>query len=171
MRIHALDHLHVYAADPDATLAFYEDVLGAERLGSIPAGGGRINYFVILGAQVLAISAFPEGLEPKPHPEMGDGAAKSGFGVAHLGLNVDDIDAWVRRLLAAGVHVHSDTRGEGLLRYVYFTAPDGVVVELTQYVLPARFRPAVLALNALNRSIHHTKAAVTAALLRFAPTG
>lgn len=40
MRITAFDHLHVYAADPEATLTFYEDVLGAERLGSIPRAAG-----------------------------------------------------------------------------------------------------------------------------------
>lgn len=170
MRILAFDHLHVYAADPEATLAFYEEVLGAERLGSIPAGGGRRNQLVILGGQLLAIAAFPEGLEAKPHPEVADGATRAGFGVAHLGLNVDDLRGWVRRLEAAGVHVHSAPRESGLLQYVYFTAPDGVVIELTQYDLPRRFQPAVMALNALNRTIHRTKATVTAALLRLAPT-
>src|SRR5262245_22852362 len=33
--IQAFDHLHVYAADPEASIAFYRDVLGAEALGSI----------------------------------------------------------------------------------------------------------------------------------------
>jgi catechol 2,3-dioxygenase-like lactoylglutathione lyase family enzyme len=171
MRILAFDHLHVYAADPGATVAFYEDVLGAERLGSIPAAGGRRTQFVILGGQVLAITAFPVGYEPGPMPELGDGATRAGFGVAHLGLNVDDLEAWIARLEGAGVHVHSEPRGEGLLRYVYFTAPDGVIVELTQYDLPSRFRPAMKALEALNRSIHRTKAAVTGAILRRVPAG
>lgn len=126
---------------------------------------------MILGGQVLAIAAFPEGLEAKPHPEVGDGATRAGFGVAHLGLNVDDLPGWVRRLEDAGVHVHSAPREAGLLQYVYFTAPDGVIVELTQYDLPERFRPAVMALDLLNRTIHRTKATVTATLLRLAPTG
>ncbi len=171
MKVLALDHIHIYASEPEATLAFYEDVLGAERLGSIPAGDDRRNHFVILGGQILAISAFPDGMAPEPAPEVGDGAMRAGGGVAHLGLNVDDLDGYVRRLTRAGIDVHGVPTNAGLLKYVYFTAPDGVLVELTQYELPSAYRPAIAALNALNRMIHRTKKTVTKTLLRFAPTG
>jgi len=171
MKTLALDHVHVYSADPEASLEFWEEVLDGERLGSIPAGGGRRNHFVIVGGQILAISAFPASMEARPAPEVGDGAMRSGFGIAHLGINVDDLDAWVRRLERLGVDVHSEPNEAGLLRYVYFTAPDGVVVELTQYDLPSAYRPAVMLLDALNRTIHRTKRTVTATLLRLAPTG
>jgi len=176
MKILALDHLHIYASDPVATLAFYQDVLDAEPLGSIPGGGGRRNNFVILGGQILAISAFPAGMEAKSAPDVGDGAVHSGFGVAHLGINVDDLDGYVRRLEDHGVHVHdfdggTGPREAGVLRYVYFTAPDGVIVELTQYQLPSTYRPAIKLLDAMNRTIHRTKRVVTKTLLRLAPTG
>jgi len=176
MNVLALDHVHIYASDPDATLDFYIDVLGAEELGSIPAGGGRRNHFVILGGQILAVSAFPEGLEPAPAAEVGDGALRTGFGIAHLGINVDDIDGYVARLERHGVDVHqheggSGPRQSGVLRYIYFTAPDGVVIELTQYELPAKFRPAVKLLGLMNRTIHQTKKTVTKTLLQLAPTG
>ncbi len=168
----SLDHIHIYAADPAATLAFYLDVLGADPLGSIPSGGGdRRNHFVIVGGQVLAVSGFPAGMAAVEVPAVGDGATHTGYGVAHIGLNVTDIDEQVSRLRAAGVVPHSEPRRSGPLRYVYFTGPDGVIFELTQYDLPRRFTPAVKALNGLNRTIHRVRRRVTSTLLSLAPTG
>jgi catechol 2,3-dioxygenase-like lactoylglutathione lyase family enzyme len=164
--IQAFDHLHVYAADPDASIAFYRDVLDAEVLGSIGTRDGRRNNFILLGGQVIVVAAFPPGLEPRDVPEVGDGATRTGYGVAHLGINVDDVQAWARRLRAAGVDVHGEPVGHGPLRYVYFTAPDGVIIELTQYVLPPRLKPALRALTLMNRGIHVARRAITTALLR-----
>ena len=163
--ITAFDHIHIYAADPEATRSFYERNLGAERVGAIPASHGRSNRFLILGGQYLVVSEFPPGLAPAAPPRAGDGAFTHGFGVAHFGLNVDDLDALIARLTAAGVDVHSDANDAGPLRYVYFTAPDGIVIELTQYVLPARLRPVAAALRAFNRGIHVTKRAIAKKLL------
>ncbi|MBW2461645.1 MAG: VOC family protein [Deltaproteobacteria bacterium] len=164
--ITSFDHVHVYAAEPEVTLAFYRDSLGGETLGSIATSDGRRNHFVLLAGQVLVVSAFPPGLEASPAPGLGDGAMRTGYGVAHIGLNVDDVDAWAQRLADQGVDVHGDPRGDGPVRYVYFTAPDGVVFELTQYVLPARYRPALRALAALNRGIHVARRTIVSQLLR-----
>ncbi len=168
IELFALDHIHIYAADPDRTVAFYERHFGAERIGALRTRDGRDNHFVVLGAQVVVVSTFPPGLEARTPPEVGDGASSVGFGISHIGINVPDVHACVRELSDAGVEVHDEVVTSGPIRYVYVSGPDGVVLELTQYVLPARLRPAVLMLDVLNRSIHATRKAITGTLLRFA---
>jgi catechol 2,3-dioxygenase-like lactoylglutathione lyase family enzyme len=166
----SLDHVHIYASDPTATLAFFAEVFGAEPLGVLGASGGRQNHLIILGGQVLAVSAFPDGMEP-PSPGLpGDGALHGSPGVAHLGFNVEDLDAVLERMVAAGAVVHGSVTQSGPLRYVYASLLDGVVVELTQYALPRRFAPAILALRGLNRTIHRTRRTVGRVLLRLAPS-
>ncbi len=56
--------------------------------------------------------------------------------------------------------------GSGAIRYVYFTAPDGVVVELTEYVLPPALRPLLAALNVFNRSVHRARRVIGKALVK-----
>jgi catechol 2,3-dioxygenase-like lactoylglutathione lyase family enzyme len=157
------DHVHFYAADPIAARAFWCDVLGAEVVGTV----GK-NLLLILGGQFIALSGFPPDIAPAAPPVVGDGALRAGFGVAHLGLNVDDLDALLPRLVASGCTIHSAPRGGAPLRYVYFTAHDGIVVELTQYVLTRRLRPVELALRGFNRAVHRTKKLIGRALVRAA---
>ena len=164
----ALDHVHVYASDPGATIAFYERYFEAERVGRLPTRDGRSNEFIVLGGQVVVVSAFPPGLEARPAPVLGDGAVQSGFGVSHLGINVSDLDALVAKLRRGGVDVHGEPVTTGAIRYVYLSAPDGVVVELTQYVVPRHLKPALGALNAFNRSVHRARKALTQTLLKLA---
>lgn len=164
----ALDHVHVYAADPEATIGFYERFFDAERVGRLGTRDGRSNEFIVLGGQVIVISAFPPGLESAEPPEVGDGALKSGYGVSHLGINVADIDARVEKLRAAGIEAHGEPVTTGAIRYVYLSAPDGVVLELTQYVVPRHLKPALGALNAFNRTVHRARKALTQTLLKLA---
>ena len=155
--ITSLDHIHIHAADPWSTIRFYESCLGAERLGSIPSGEGGENHGVLLGGQLLVISEFPPGMSPAEPPEVGDGAFRSGFGVAHFGVQTTDLDGMLERLRAAGVHVHADPRRTGSVRFAYVSAPDGVVIELVELHLPPRLARLLPLVNGLNRAIHLTK--------------
>jgi catechol 2,3-dioxygenase-like lactoylglutathione lyase family enzyme len=164
--ITSIDHIHIHAADPMATIRFYVSCLGAEHLGSIPSGEGGRNHGVLLGGQLLVISEFPPGMAPAVPPEPGDGALRSGFGVAHFGLQTTDLDDALARLRDAGAQVHAEPRRTGSVRYVYATAPDGVVIELTELHLPthlARFRPL---LNVVNKTIHLTRRALAKQLFK-----
>ncbi len=152
--ITALDHIHIYARDPEHTLAFYQDAFGAERLGVLP---GSNNHFLLLGGQFLVVSEFPDGMRPAEPAAVGDGARHVGFGVAHFGLQTSDLAATVRRLRDRGVHVHSEPRGDGAVRYVYVSAPDGVIVELVELHLPARLQRIKPLFDLYNRGIHASK--------------
>ena len=73
-------------------------------------------------------------MAPASPPNAGDGAYDHGFGVAHFGLRVEDIFAAIAELSASGVRVLAEPQSEPSgLTYAYIAAPDGVVIELTQY--------------------------------------
>ena len=166
------DHVHVYCRDLDASLGFYEELLGAERVGAIPNSFGDFNHVVLLGGQFLVLSHYPPGMEPGEPSAVGDGAFEGGYGVAHLGLNVPDLEPLARRLRDAGVELHSaEPRGGAPVRYLYLTAPDGLVVELTQYVVPEKLRPAIGALRLFNAGVHVARRAIGRALVAAAVEG
>ena len=51
-----------------------------------------------------------------------------------MGFRVESVDTAIAELTASGVRVLSETiREPSGLSYAYIAAPDGVVVELTQY--------------------------------------
>lgn len=134
VQVRSLDHIHVYAADPDSSAQFYQDHFDATPISRDANINGDVRIFLGLGGQVLVVGSFPAGLAAAEPPDAGDGAYTHGFGVAHFGLRVADVEASVAELSIAGVRVLSRTVHEPSgLTYAYVAAPDGVVIELTQY--------------------------------------
>ena len=134
MHVKSLDHIHIYAALPEASAEFYSLHFEAKPILRDANINGDARIFLSLGGQILVLGSFPSGLTPAPPPEAGDGAYRHGFGVAHFGVRVADIHAAIEELSAAGVRILSQAiREPSGLTYAYIAAPDGVVVELTQY--------------------------------------
>ena len=134
MQVKSLDHIHIYAAEPEESARFYTQNFEATPIHRNTNANGETRIFLALGGQVLVLGSFPGGLAPAPPPEAGDGAYRHGFGVAHFGLRVADVDAAIAELSASGIRVLSQpVREPSGLTYAYIAAPDGVVVELTQY--------------------------------------
>ena len=134
MKVESLDHIHVYAAEPEESARFYQNHFDAEPVHRNTNANGDTRIFLGLGGQILVIGSFPVGLASASPPEAGDGAYSHGFGVAHFGLHVADVHAAIAELSASGVRVLSQpVREPSGLSYAYIAAPDGVVVELTQY--------------------------------------
>jgi lactoylglutathione lyase len=134
MQVKSLDHIHIYSAKPEESARFYTEHFEAKPILRNTNANGDTRIFLALGGQVLVLGSFPSGLAPAPPPEAGDGAYRHGFGVAHFGLRVADVDAAIAELSASGIRVLSQpVREPSGLTYAYVAAPDGVVVELTQY--------------------------------------
>lgn len=128
-----LDHLHIYCRDPEASIAFYERNFDARPMGGTTNARGESLRFVLVGGDTIAFSSFPPGLEPKATPPAGDGAYPCGYGVAHIGLNVPNLEAAVRALEEDGVTILTPPQRAKGLSYAYVAGPDGVIIELTQY--------------------------------------
>ncbi|GFO59281.1 hypothetical protein GMST_16060 [Geomonas silvestris] len=138
-----LDHLNIVVSSlEEATrffllLGFREGIAAPldsgflGRVTGIPGANGRFCALHHPGSQLsIELLEFADG----PAPEAGIGEANR-IGLRHLAFAVDDIDAEVARLTAAGVTFLSPvqtwkTTGKKL---VYFLGPDGILLELAQY--------------------------------------
>jgi len=134
LKVKSLDHIHIYAAEPEESAQFYQHHFEAKPVLRNTNANGDSRIFLALGGQILVVGSFPIGLTPAPPPEAEDGAYSHGFGVAHFGLRITNVRAAIAELSASGVRVLTQpVRERSGLIYAYVAAPDGVVVELTQY--------------------------------------
>lgn len=111
-----LHHVHIFASDIDATVAWYRDMLGGEVFHDGDFGGAR-NVFMKIGRGRLNIY---------DQPPRGDGRNA----VHHIGIRTDDLTALHARLEANGVAFRSGIREFGSWRYIMCPAPDNVLLEL-----------------------------------------
>ena len=138
MQVESLDHIHIYGADPESSARFYTEHFDAKLIVRNTNVNGDARVFLALGGQVLVLGSFPAGLAPAPPPDPGDGAYRHGFGVSHFGLRVADVESALAELSDSDVRVLSQpVQEQSGLTYAYIAAPDGVVIELTQYESPA----------------------------------
>jgi lactoylglutathione lyase len=134
LKVESLDHIHIYADEPEESARFYQHHFEAKPVLRNTNANGDTRIFLALGGQILVVGSFPGGLVAASPPEAGDGAYSHGFGVAHFGLRVADVPAAIAELSGSGVRVLSEpVREPSGLIYAYVAAPDGVIVELTQY--------------------------------------
>jgi len=133
MHVEALDHIHVYSPDPDASARFYERHFEGTV---VERQDGGSTVLLALGGKILIFGLLPDGItRPKP-PEFSHGSRTQGFGIAHIGLRVADVMAAVEELAGAGVEILAQPVVAPDITYAYIGAPDGVVLELTQYEIP-----------------------------------
>jgi len=126
MRVDRIDHLVLTVADIDASVAFYETVLGMQK---IEFGEGRIA----LGFGRQKINLHRLGAEFEPH------AARVQAGSADLCFIVDaPLDRAQAQLRELGVDIIDGpvarTGAEGRLLSLYFRDPDGNLIEVSNYV-------------------------------------
>ena len=116
-------------ADPHASAAWYEEHFGAKVLSAREVMPGTITVSMDAGGPVrLNISSKPEGSSDERAS-----AELNRLGLEHFGFDVDDIDADMARLEAAGVRVVlpiTEVAGGGRLSYI--EGPDDVLIELVQ---------------------------------------
>jgi catechol 2,3-dioxygenase-like lactoylglutathione lyase family enzyme len=119
MRIERVVETCLYVRDVQRSARWYEDVLGLKRFAGTPPR----DAFLAAGDSALLLFNAEETLKPADVPAHG------ARGPQHVAFGVDDIEAWRARLKEKGVKVSADASwGKG--RSLYFTDPDGHVVEL-----------------------------------------
>ncbi len=131
MTVFKYDHVHLRSPDPEATAQFYENMFGAEVSRSpYPAGtrfAGQPRITMRLGGTSFFVAPAdprtPNGEPPKaPH-----------FGLEHIGLAVENLDAAADELRRKGAHFTMEpvTFTPGT-KIAFVQAPQGVLVELIQ---------------------------------------
>ena len=111
-----LHHLHLRVRDPEATLAWFQQMMGGER-GQVKGLADGVRY----GAVWLLVSG--SGGEST--------AASADRAIQHIAWRVPDIDAARKTLLARGLTV-GDARPYEDVRFAVLESPSGVRVEIIQ---------------------------------------
>lgn len=111
-----LNHLHLKTDDPEKTAKFYVETLGAKIVSQSPNGGYRVD----LHGLSLNITTF---LEQKREQK---------YGMEHIAIDTDELDALVEKLKAQGIHILEETVVSGGRRVCFFEGPDGVQLEFIE---------------------------------------
>jgi catechol 2,3-dioxygenase-like lactoylglutathione lyase family enzyme len=112
-----LNHVALHVADVARSCAFYEQMLGLERIPR-PAFRFPGAWYRLGRAQELHLIG-----------ERGE-AVHSHHRGNHFALLTDDMDAWERRLQSQGCpYLPRRTRPDGAFQ-IYVTDPDGHVIEI-----------------------------------------
>lgn len=145
-----LDHIGFTVPDLDEAQRFLEDVLGCEYLYSLGPfrdddGSWMSDHLDIHPRAVMVENRWfrvgDQAVFEVFHYSSPDQRAamprNSDVGGHHIALYVDDLDAAIEHLRAAGVQVlHGPTRSKGPAegnRWIYFKAPWGLQFELVSY--------------------------------------
>ena len=129
-----LHHIHSISEDPLKVAEFWENLLGAERVGitkppdPLP-GSADVNVNIDLNGTGIKVRV------PRTPPLVPGAPVHSGL--EHIALRTDDIHAAVAELKASGVKFLEELRelparspGAGRIYLCYFLAPGDVIVEL-----------------------------------------
>ncbi|WP_276354816.1 VOC family protein [Cohnella caldifontis] len=126
MSVRKIEHVGIMVNKLEASIPFYEKVLGLRHLETMTHTNGVIR---------LAFLAFPEFPETEVELIEGyDGPLTREGRVHHVAFAVDDIEAEFGRIRSLGVAGLDDsiTTLPNGSRYFFFQGPDGESVELFQ---------------------------------------
>ena len=124
-----INHVHIRAADPHATAAWYEKFFNARIVSERTVMPNTITIGMEMGGQCrLNVSSKPPGSSDERSV-----AELNRLGLEHFGFDVEDLEAEMERLTAAGIRVVlpiTDTPTGSRLSYI--EGPDDVLIELVQ---------------------------------------
>ena len=140
MKIESFDHIHIYSKNPVEAARFYVQFLGGEKLYKKASDFG-LRIFLSLGGQIIVIGPYPSDRVDSSSVDQDNKPHKHQFGLDHFGIRVKDLETAVQELREQGVPVLTEpVGGPSGIKYAFIAAPDGVIIELTEYgLLPKMF--------------------------------
>ena len=124
-----INHVHIRAADPHATAAWYEKFFNARIVSERTVMPNTVTIGMEMGGQCrLNVSSKPPGSSDERSV-----AELNRLGLEHFGFDVEDLEAEMERLTGAGIRVVlpiTDTPTGSRLSYI--EGPDDVLIELVQ---------------------------------------
>jgi methylmalonyl-CoA/ethylmalonyl-CoA epimerase len=131
-----LDHIGVAVRDLEQRLAPYRDALGLSgaHTEEVPTEQARVG-FIPLGESEIEL------LEPtSPDGVLARYMDKRGEGIHHIALAVDDCQATLYRLKAAGIRLVDEAPRPGSrgtkVAFIHPSAMGGVLIELVEHPKP-----------------------------------
>ena len=125
---YTFNHVHLKAPDPKKTADWYVKAFGLEivRDEQRPTGDRFLRCRTPDGV-IINISG------ARTNEQMGQGDATPHFGLEHFGIDVDDLDAEIKRLGELGAPLVEGPRtGASGLTVAFVQGPDDVRIELLQ---------------------------------------
>ena len=118
---HRLHHIHIKSKDPRSSALWWADMFGATVLPEIEFGSMLFTP-VKLGDVQLSITTPAPGdddeiADPQPLPH---------YGLEHVGILTDDLDADLARFASQGLEIYERRPGAGGFDIAFVAAPDGV---------------------------------------------
>lgn len=142
------DHVTVAVADSATAIEFFELLGFRKQHVAMIDGGPPARYMGMPGMKAQHITLVLEGAEPHfeiqllefdPSPPDDPGERPTNLrrrGYNHLAFRVDDIGVATSRLVANGVKMLSDEMDYISRRLRLFEGPEGITLELVQWVDP-----------------------------------
>jgi methylmalonyl-CoA epimerase len=125
-----ISHLGIAVKDLEEAREFYRSVFGLESSEPIIGGDGAINVSMVEVGGVLIELLQPVGNEGV----MAKFLEKRGEGIHHICYEVEDINAEIASLKAAGIEVLGEVKpgAEGMSVFLHPRGTHGVLVELVE---------------------------------------
>lgn len=140
-----LGHIAIRVKDVERSLAFYKDQLGFEEMLRLHRDNGDLwlVYLRVTDEQYIEIFPYAVGDEAPP---------REAIGLNHTCITVDDIDAIVAQLEAAGIPLlQPKITGADGNRQAWIADPDGNRFELMQMMPGSMQLDAIARLRAARR--------------------
>jgi catechol 2,3-dioxygenase-like lactoylglutathione lyase family enzyme len=117
-----IEHVHIHASDPAATIDFFETFFGARVIKEFENLGRKLTILALGEKSNLSILHIPPA-EKDPKPENA--------AVDHIGIAVENIETLVRRLKEKGYRFPVElTRSVSGAKIAFCLGPDNVYLEL-----------------------------------------
>jgi catechol 2,3-dioxygenase-like lactoylglutathione lyase family enzyme len=122
----SVSHVGMYVEDVQASLIFYEEVLGFRRLYHHDFGGHELGAVALGDAMIEFIQA---GRELPTAAEQEQRVVHR----THLSMTVESLDAALAEVERRGVAVHAGPIDAGPSRIAFVVGPDDRLVELVEF--------------------------------------
>ncbi len=121
----SIEHVSIRVRDIEASVDYYRRMFDARVILRRNQAGGRKIAFLRIGDSMLELMGFGPGNEPVD--------AREHYGVHHIGIKTDNVDATYQDLKAKGAEFLGEpfepTPG---IHLVFLRDPNGAVIELAQ---------------------------------------
>ena len=122
------NHIHLKAPDPEKTANWYVKAFNFKIVSDTVRQFGD-RFIRCLSADGIAVNISGA----RTNEQMGGGDATPHWGLEHFGIEVDDMDAEIERLVGLGAELmEGPIQSAPNMRIAFIKAPDDVRIELLQ---------------------------------------